>query len=344
MVLEDPNMGFRNLADLAMAVKAFYDPNEDGDDPRLRVLGAPSNYHETSGSDGYNIPPAMRQQIWELALGEESLFGMMVPEPTSGNAVDFLRDETTPWGATGVQANWASEGSQMTPSRLETEGSTLKLNKLYAYVLATEELLSDAPRLNARLTSQSARAIDWKSGEAVFRGNGVGQPLGIQNAACLVSVAKETSQTADTIVAANVAKVYARCINPARAFYLVNQDALPQLMTMTLGDQPIWTPPASGFINAPGGLLFGRPVRFSDHCETLGDAGDLMMINPDGYYAVNKAGGVSFATSIHLYFDYDVQAFRWTFRLGGQPFLSAAVSPNKGSATRSHFVRIAARA
>ena len=343
MVEEDPNLGFRNLADFAMAVKNFYDPNGDVD-PRLRIMGAPSNYHETSGADGYNIPPAMRAQIWELAMGEESLFAAMVPEPTSSNAVDFLRDESTPWGATGIQAYWASEASQFTASRLETEGSTVKLNKLFAFVTATEELMSDAPRLNARLTSGAARAIDWKASESVFRGTGAGQPLGFQSSAALVTVAKDATQAADTIIAINVADIYARCINPGRSFWLVNQDSMPQLLTMTLGDNSIYVPPASGFQNAPGGILFGRPVRFSDHCETLGDAGDIYLINPDGYYAVNKTGGVSFAASIHLYFDYDVQAFRWTFRLGGQPFLSAPVSPNKGSKTRSHFVRVAARA
>jgi hypothetical protein len=36
-------------------------------------------------------------------------------------------------------------------------------------------------------------------------------------------------------------------------------------------------------------------------------------------------------------------AFRWLFRLGGQPFLSAPVTPAQGSNTRSHFIALAAR-
>jgi HK97 family phage major capsid protein len=138
--------------------------------------------------------------------------------------------------------------------------------------------------------------------------------------------------------------MYARVLNPSQAIWFINQDAFPQLMTMTLGNQPIWTPPQSGLQNAPGGLLFGRPVRFSEHCATVGDQGDIQLVSPKGYYAVSKRNAPQFASSIHLYFDYNIQAFRWTFRLGGQPHLSAAVSPAKGATTRSHFVTLDARA
>ena len=47
---------------------------------------------------------------------------------------------------------------------------------------------------------------------------------------------------------------------------------------------------------------------------------------------------------MHLYFDYGAQAFRWTFRLGGQPHMSAPVTPARSAATKSHFVALAARA
>ena len=39
-----------------------------------------------------------------------------------------------------------------------------------------------------------------------------------------------------------------------------------------------------------------------------------------------------------------LRAFRWIFRVGGQPVLSAPVSPAKGSATKSHFVVLDDRA
>lgn len=342
---KDPQNGFDSLADFALSVKSACVPGGRRDQ-RLDVQGAPSNYHQETGSaDGYMVPPAFRNEIWNIVFEENNLLNLVNPEPTESNSVELLADESTPWGTTGVQAYWRAEGSQMTPSRLSTEGRTVKLHELYAFVLATDELLADAPRLNQRLTLRSGEAIRWKASDAIMNGTGAGQPLGYLNANCLVSQAKESGQAAATVVADNIAKMVSRLLPSsfARAVWLMNSDVIPELVTMTLGDQPIWTPPASGFQNAIGGYLFGRPIILTEHCQTLGTVGDIQLIDPAGYYAAIKQGGMQFAESMHLYFDYGVNAFRWTFRVGGQPYLSAAVSPNKGTTTKSHFVVLATR-
>lgn len=356
---KDPMRGFRDAADLGRAVMNASRPSGGSPDPRLErlhreaaaenvdVQGAPADFHrETGSSDGYMVPPAMREEIWQGVFSGDGILDAVAPEPTASNVVGLLADESTPWGTTGVKAYWESESAEMIPTgRLATEPRLVRLHKLFAFVLATEELLEDAPRLAARLTTKAAEAIRWKAEQAIVEGNGTGKPLGWMRSNALVSVAKETSQTADTVVAANVLKMFARlhpdAVNP---FWLAHKSVLPQLGLMTIGNQPIWTPPSEGMKAAPGGVLLGMPVRFSQHCETVGDKGDIQLVAPNGYYAATKTGGVKGASSIHLYFNYDMQAFRWTFRLGGQPLLSAAVSPAKGAETLSHFVTLAERA
>ena len=347
---DDPMRGFRGMADFAQAVRKSTGAVKQGIgevDDRLRIVGAPTDFHREGGSsDGYMVPPAIREEIWRVAFADEGLLASFAPEPTSSDSVQLYVDESTPWGSSGVQANWAAEGAQFSPSRLSQGARNVQLHKLYAFVLATSELVNDAPRLGNRLTLQAGEAIRYQAEEAIVTGDGVGKPLGYMDSGALVTVAKESGQAADTIVAANVAKMLARMLmtgDTSRAFWLVHQSALPQLMTMTLGDMPIWTPPTTGFVNAPGGFLLGKPVRFSEHCETVGDLGDIQLVNPTGYYAATKQGGIDFASSVHLYFDYDIEAFRWTFRLGGQPYLKAPVSPAKGSQTLSHFITLAAR-
>src|SRR5574340_414289 len=342
---DDPKRGFADMADFALAVKKMYSPGGNIDE-RLLIGAAPTDFHQETGSaEGRMVPPAFRQEVWEVALDVESLIPETDNEPTGSNSVEFLRDQSTPWGATGIQAKWRSEAVKMEPSKLVTEGEQMRLHELYAFVTATDQLLADAPRLANRLTRKAGMAIRWKANAAIVDGSGVGQPLGYMKSGSLVSVAKESAQTADTIVAANVAKMYSRIIGASNAVWYINQDALPQLMVMTIGNQPIWTAPNSGFANAPGGLLLGRPVRFSEHCETVGDKGDIHLVNlREGYYSIISEGGILFASSIHLYFDYGLQAFRWTFRMNGQPFLSAPISPAKGASTRSHFVTLDARA
>lgn len=343
---QDATRGFRNIADFALAVRGAGNRADPAFDERLRVLGAPTNFHrETGSADGYMVPPAMRADIWSHVFADEGLISLIGPEPTDSNQVQLLRDESTPWGATGIQANWSAEGAQLTASRLATAASNVTLHKLHAFVLASEELLVDAPRLSQRLTVGAANAIRYEAEQAFVNGDGVGKPLGWMSGGSLVTVAKESGQAADTVVAANVAKMLSRILLTAGGspVWLINQDVLPQLMTMTLGDQPIWTPPSTGFVGAPGGFLFGRAIRFCEQCDTLGDLGDIQLVDPKGYYAATR-GGAEFASSMHLYFDYDVQAFRWTTRFGGQPYLTAAVTPANSAATRSHFVVLAERA
>lgn len=353
----DPMCGFKSSADFALAVARACTPGAGQIDERLgRIMAAPTGYHETSGSsgEGYLVPPAIRQEIWDQVFSEADydLLGQVDLEPTSSNAVGLLADETTPWGASGVTASWRSEGTQMTASKASVEPRTVKLHQLYAFVLATDELLSDGPRLRSRVTVKAGQAIRYKASLALMRGTGAGQPLGWfpggAAIGAIVSVAKESGQAADTIVAANIAKMYARLLPGAAAgaVWLINPDAFPQLPLLTIGNVPIWTPPSAGFANAPGGLLFGRPVLPSEHCSTVGDLGDIQLVSPrQGYYAITKAGeSIEGAESMHLFFDYGMTAFRWTFRLGGQPFLSAPVTPPNSTATKSHFVTLAARA
>lgn len=350
----DPRCGFANIAEFARSVQAASAPGHRVVDDRLgRMYGAPTDYHVNGGvnGEGYLVPPQFRADIWDAVFADDEsidLLNLVTPEPTSSNAVEMLADETTPWGAAGVQAYWRAEAGLMTPTKSIVDPRSVKLHELYAFVLSTSELLADAPRLRSRLTTKSALAIRWKASVALMRGTGAGQPLGWFNSPAKVAVAKESGQAADTFNADNAAKMYSRMLAGAigQSRWLMNIDVFPQLSKMTIGDQPIWTPPVSGIREAPGGFLFGRPITWSEHCATIGDEGDVQFVAPgQGYFATTKEGeGVQFAESMHLYFDYGVNAFRWTFRLGGQPYLSAPVTPFKGSNTKSHFVTLADRA
>lgn len=340
--------GFVNIADFARSVRTACQPeSRHVVDPRLYgaagVRAAPSGYMEGGGGagEGFELPVAFRDQIWELVFAMDDIFTTTDIEPTSARTVEYTADETTPWGATGVQAYWRSEGSQMQASKVGTKGRQMTLHELYAFVLATDELLEDAPRLADRLTRKSAQAINWKINDACVYGSGAGQPLGWFNSNALVSVAKEAGQSADTIVAQNILKMFSRLwVAPGdKPYWVTNQDTVPQLASIVIGDKPVWMPP-NGLISAPGGILLGYPVKFSEHGKTLGDKGDIQLVSPKGYYAARRTAGVKFATSMHLFFDYNIQAFRWTFRFGGQPHQSAPIAPANGANTKSCFVTL----
>ena len=339
------NAGFANLAEFAHAVRCA-NPAAGQSFRMDDRLAAPGNVHMEQGdaAGSYLFPAEFRQQIVNLVFdtGNDPIMDLIDPDPTASNRVVGLGDETTPWGNSGIVAAWRSEGEQMQPSRMSLTPRETKLNELYAFVLATEELLEDAPRVATLLTNHAAAAIRWKAADAFMYGDGIEKPLGWMNSPATIAVAKDAGQTAATITASNVARMWARMIMPSQASWLVNSDVMPTMMAMNdAGGRPLWF---GNYQESPGGVLLGRPVVFNEHSRSVGQNGDIQFVNPNGYEAFRKQNGVSFADSIHLYFDYNIRAFRWVFRIGGQPVLSKPVAPANGGNTKSHFVTLAERA
>jgi HK97 family phage major capsid protein len=163
-----------------------------------------------------------------------------------------------------------------------------------------------------------------------------------------VSQAKETGQAADTIVYENIVKMWSRLWAPSQsnAVWLHSQDAIPQLMTMTLdvgtGGVPVYLPPG-GASAAPYGTIFGRPAFVHESCDNIGDVGDLMLIDPTQYQMIEK-GGIQSASSIHDRFLEGETIFRFIYRIDGQPMWDAPLTPANAGATVSPFVNLAARA
>jgi HK97 family phage major capsid protein len=250
---------------------------------------------------------------------------------------------------TGPIAYWKAEGAQLAQSKLALQEKTLRLNKLTVLLPVTEELMEDAPSLNSYLGRVVPNKMHAALNTAIFSGTGSGQPSGIMNAASLVSVAKESGQAADTVVYQNLANIYSRLWagSMPNAVWLANADILPQLLALAFPDSgtgvtPVWMPPGAA-AGEPYGRLFGRPLIFVEPAETLGDKGDLVLVDLSQYLCILKRSGLRSAVSAHLWFDYDTLAYKWVLRVSGLPLWASAVSPENGSVTRSWAVTLDAR-
>lgn len=335
--------GFKSLGEFAFHVRNASLRNVRVDQ-RLQAAATTFGSEGAGADGGFAVPPQFASEIASVALEEESLLAYADNTPVTGNSMSFPKDETTPWGSTGITATWEGEGDTKTQKKPSLKLDHLRLKKLTVLVGATEELLADSSAMGAYLAKKMSEAVRWKSNDAIINGNGSGMPLGILNGGSVVQIAKESGQAADSIVAANLSKMLARVLKGGgNLVWLVNPDATPQIHLLTLGDKPIWTPPQEGFKGAPNGFLLGRPIVETDACDTVGDVGDIILANMGGYRAITKAGGEEFSESMHLWFDQDVTAFKLNFRMDGQPALTSAITPPNSSNTRSHFATIAAR-
>jgi HK97 family phage major capsid protein len=352
---ERDRWGWKSLGDFSNAVRDACVPNGKVD-PRLQ--NAPTTYgSEGIGPDGgFALPPEFRAEIMQKVAGEDQLIARCDQNPISGNSLTVPKDETTPWGSAGVQAYWDGEAASYTQKKPTLESSTIKVHKLTALVPVTDELLEDAPAMGSYILRKAPEVMQFKVTDAIVNGTGAGMPLGLLNSPCVVSVAKETSQVAATVVGENVLKMFSRMYAPWRnsAVWLVNQDIEPQLGqlnikiknvagTENVGGHPVYVPPG-GLSAAPFGTLLGRQIVPIQSCSTLGTVGDIIFASMGQYAAVLKSGGIKADSSIHLFFDYGLTAFRFTFRMGGQPWWSAPISPKNGSNTLAPFVTLATRA
>lgn len=346
--------GWKRFGDFACAVKNA-GVNGGSVDPRLQ--NAPTTYgSEGIGPDGgFAVPPDFRNTIMEKVQSEESLLSRCDQLETAGNSITVPKDETTDWGTAGIQAYWDGEAAQYTQSKPKLEDSTVKCHKLTALVPVTDELLEDAAALGSYVLRKAPARILYKVNDAILNGTGAGMPLGILGAGCTVTQAKESSQAADTVQAKNIAKMWSRM--PAQwrgnAVWLVHSDVEPQLMQLGFqvtdaaganptGAIPLYVPPG-GFSQSPYASLLGRPVIPTQAAQAIGDKGDITFAALSQYMAVVKSGGVRSESSIHLFFDYGLTAFRFTFRMGGQPWWSTTYAAGKGSTTYGPFVNLEAR-
>ena len=349
----DDKRGFASFGEYARAVMGASLATRNGSpvDRRLVPLAAaPSTFgSESVGADGgVLVPPGFSGEIFRLSLGEDALLPMTDDMQIDGNNMTIPKDETTPWGTNGIRAYWQGEGQAGTPTKPVLGAMSLRLKKLLALVPVSDELLSDTSALTSYLPAKVADSIRWKSNEAILFGSGGGVPLGALSGNAVVTVSKDSGQAANTLSASNLANMIAR-LPPGsfpRAVWLINNDVLPALFTLTLGNYPIYLPAGAsvgGIVSSPYGMLLGRPVMVSQHAKSFSSEGDVLLVDLSYYQAITKAEGVTTATSMHLYFDADAMAFRTTFRMDGQPKITSAISPANGSTTLSPFVKLGAR-
>jgi HK97 family phage major capsid protein len=246
----------------------------------------------------------------------------------------------------GVTGYWLAEAAEKTASKPKFRNINLRVNKVIVLAYATDELLADASMLGTVIGNTARDELAFKVDDAIIEGTGAGMPMGIIGSPGLVTQAKETGQTADTVVAQNIIKMWSRrWVSATNYVWFVNQDVTPQLHALNLpvgtGGALVYMPPG-GLSGSAYGTLYNAPVIEIEQASTLGDKGDVILASMEKYLFIDK-GAAQEASSIHVRFVYDETAFRFVYRCDGQPLNSSALTPFKGNKTVSPFVTLAAR-
>ncbi|NEV75474.1 phage major capsid protein [Rhodopseudomonas sp. BR0C11] len=344
----EPTKKFGSLGEQMQAIVAA--GRKLGVDDRLQ-WNAASGMNEGGGADGgYLVQQDFVPELMRRAYERSDLLARTRQLPVGPNSngvkINALRDSSRKNGTRfgGAQAFWTGEGQQKIGTDLKFRQMDMRLHKLTGLLYATDEMLDDSALLGALIPEIFGDEFAFKIDDAIFEGVGSGMPLGVMKSGALVTVAPESGQGADTVVVENIVKMWARMWLRSRGsmIWTINQQIEPQLMTMKIGNTPIYLP--QGTIEGePFSRLLGRPVVPTEFNSQLGDKGDIVAMDLQQYLTIQK-GGIKQDISIHARFINDETTFRFVVRMDGQPIWDTPLEPFKGSDTLSPFVTLGERA
>ena len=284
---------------------------EEGLLPRFRQFRSPTDSLVLAGSKGYDAKT--------VAGSAAGMTGRIVTD-----------DSPSAW-------------SQYTVDRWVTESVTITLRRIVSYGEWSFALFATSPRsawqefLNSTVLAVRHDLEYLAINDATH---------GVLAGAACISVAKDSGQAADTLSITNIESARSRCYNPSEALWLCNHDTFQQLSGLhksgTNSDEFVFSPGNGRDVPSS---LYGIELMFSDIPPTIGDAGDVLLIQPREVAAAwHSEFPFSVQTSDQHKFDRDVISLRVRSYMGTRPMWTAAFTPRTSTTTRSPYVAIAERA
>ena len=358
----DTEKDFENFGEQLVAISTHYRSQGTNRDHRLvemtpeeKMVRAPNGMTTLDPSLGgfavqTDFEMAMQMRIVEVGKLWNKTTGFTISGGANGTSIPAVDETSRANGSRfgGINVYMVNEGETITSSTAKMRRIKLELDKMAGAFYVTEEMLSDGGGQLVQLCNTAlAQEFAFKEDDLLIRGNGVGA-LGVLNAPCRITVAKESGQAANTIVWENILNMENR-MDPqlrAGAEWYINNDCLPQLRQMVMvigtGGVPVYLP-AGQASGKPFDTLLNRPVNVLEQSSTLGTEGDIMLAH-FGQYLTAKKGGIKSASSMHVQFLTDQWVFKFTTRLAGQPWWTTPLTPANGTTTVSPFVTLATRA
>lgn len=298
----------------------------------------------TGSEGGYAIQSDFANDIMDSVVEASDILSRVDRYQVSANAnevfVTMLKETTTANVFGGVQAYVVDEGAQIPDTKPALRQIRLALKKIAALAYVTDEQLRDA-QFTGNLINRAFVLAIARLREKMIIENVIANPG-------TTTIAKESGQSADTVVGKNFMKMRNALISTSRrnAIWTMHPDVTAELPEMYLAgahsDKFIYMP-ENGISVSGYDRLFGREIIESDYCSELGEKGDVLYWNPMAYLEIFK-GGIETASSIHVAFDTAQQAFRAITYANGMCKYDSGLTINNSSTARSSYVTLAQRA
>lgn len=160
----------------------------------------------TAEFGGHLVPEQFRRDLMVAVSESNDLLPLCTQMPMESNIIKvpyvdgFDKSAGLVYG--GIKWYWVAEEAAATETRPKIDMLQLELHTLVGLFYASEQLLSDSfVSIEAMAQNGFRDGLNYVFNEVLLHGTGAGQPLGVVNAPCAVSVSAETGQTtADPIL------------------------------------------------------------------------------------------------------------------------------------------------
>lgn len=326
-------------------------------DDRLTYIDAKGNITQKALSEGTDSAGGfLVEEIFQAELRQVGLENTIIRPngavvlPMTSDSLIFPKIQDTTHASSlygGVIAYWTTEAATMTASQPVFGQDKLTAKELTGYTQASNNLLADsAITLEVLLKKMFGEAWAWFEDLAFIQGTGSGQPLGILNADCLVQV---TRQDTDYVCIKDILNMYSRMLPSSRdrAVWIMNHEVLPALLFTVMENVETGSTSQTSFhpmflkniVDPVAKTILGRPYFVTEKMSAKGDAGDIGFFDL-GYYLIGDRQALTIDASEHVAFTTNQMTWRFVLRVDGQPWLSSAITPYKGTATLSPFVTL----
>ena len=307
--------------------------------PDSRFVAASSFTGSTGSGGGYSLPSAISATLLDSLLEASVILPRSTIIPMDDRKVsvwgfDSL-DQSTAHQVMGINFEVVAEGGSVTPTAGKVRGVSLEARKLMAITKISLELLDDSARFEQALRDNFSRAAAWVVDDYLINGDGTdGEFLGILNCPSKIAI-DSTGQTTGTFTLTNAINMRARLMEGGSPIWIVNQDVLPQLYSMTLAD--------AGLVMAfDGKELLGIPVVVSSKAQSISTEGDVILADLSRFL-IGMRKEIVIESSPHFAFDSGEVAFRLILRLDSADSMSAAMTPRYSSDTLGWAITLQTR-
>jgi len=354
---EDPMFGFASLGDfICTAAKSAQSRIID---PRLIALNEMyTNEQNKAGGDtrllkdgAFLIPRPQSTDILETAWKVGQITSLIPTTPiTVGNSLHYLeaddKDLSAGKVASGVQVVWYDEGETLSETAFKLTEKTLNLKEVGCYILATDNMLEDAPAFETQARRLVDKSLAYELDKKALYGPGLGSPAGMchANNKARILIAKESSQP--KLCTENVDKMLAafpeECMDSA--VWVIQPKAKEVLPTLNNAAGTLNVYYQGPMAGADGKrlrpTLGGVPIIYHPAAKALGTEGDFALIAPSEYTMIKK-GEMKVDMSIHVYFLNGKTVIRFRLRINGKPSWSSKLTLENGGHQLSPYVVLA---